>query len=286
MTAVVILGLTTVALLCNTTSLALYHDNATVILAQVDHFFTKSLTVTQDTGFPGDSDHEIDLYLLNRECSDLPIADTKYTIYHRDIHAINKSTLYLLPGSFITYSICASTNHTKKPDRLELLVLDNLEEAQSFDIGDSLYTFAYFSIGIEEEMQCSDATISIEKAGYYYFVFFPPLHPAQFELNVTYAIRSIDPVQFSEAERIHILHENRDTYEIVSSPQAIKRSCLVATIKGAVKPYVHIHLQSKPFLRTTVGMGTGSGLLVLALLCIMLGSIACHQLIVKTRGHF
>ena len=198
MTAVVILGLTTVALLRNTTSLALYHDNATVILAQVDHFFTKSLIVTQDTGFPGDSDHEIDLYLLNRGCSDLPINEIRYTIYHYDIYAINKTILYLLPGSFITYSICASTNHTKKPDRLELLVLDNLEEAQSFDIGDSFYTFEYFSIGAEEEMKCSDVTISVEKAGYYYFVFFPPLHPAQFELNVTYAIRQIDPAQILE----------------------------------------------------------------------------------------
>ena len=62
--AVILLGLTTAALLRNRINVALYHDNATVILTQVDHFFTRSLTVTQDTGFPGDIDHEIDLYLF------------------------------------------------------------------------------------------------------------------------------------------------------------------------------------------------------------------------------
>ena len=279
-TAVILLGLTTATLLRNRTNIALYHDNATVILTEVDHFFTKSLTVTQDTGFPGDIDHEIDLYLLNQECSDLPIAETKYTIYGA-IYALNKTVLYLLPGSFITYSICASTNHTKKPDRLELLVLDNLERAQSFDIGDSFYTFAYFSIGIEEE-HCSDETISIEKAGYYSFVFFPPLHPTQLEVNVTYAIRWIDPNRFSE-QSIDILRENHDSHELIlnSFPQN-KRSCLVATIMRAAKPYVHIRLQFKSFLETNIGMGMGGAILVIALVLTAVVFMICHHLTVKS----
>ena len=279
--AVILLGLTTAALLRNRTNVALYHDNATVILTQVDHFFTRSLTVTQDTGFPGDIDHEIDLYLLNQECSDLPIAEVKHTIYDPPIYALNKTVLYLLPGSFITYSICASTNHTKKPDRLELLVLDNLERAQSFDTGDSFYTFAYFSIGIEEE-NCSDETISIEKAGYYYFVFFPPSHPAQLEVNVTYAVRWIDPNQFSERS-IDILRENHDSHELIldSFPQD-KRSCLVATIMRAAKPYVHIQLQFKPFLETNIGMGIGGAILVIALLLTVAIFMLCHHLMMKS----
>ena len=208
MAAIVWIGFATATLLRDNTNVALYHDNATVILTQVEHFFTRSLTVTQDTGYPGDSDHEIDLYyLLNRECNNLPITEMEYTIYGHSIHALNKTILYLLPDSFITYSICASTNHTEKPDRLELLVLDNLERAQSFDISNSFYAFALFSIGVEEEIKCSDVTISIEKAGYYYFVFFPPLHPTRFELNVTYAIRWIDPTQFPEQSN-HTLRKN------------------------------------------------------------------------------
>ena len=280
----ILLGLTTAALLRNKISVSLYHDNATVILAQVDHFFTRSLTVTQDTGFPGDSDHEIDLYLLNRKCSNLPIAETKYTIYDHNIFALNKTALYLLPGSFITYSICASTNHTKNPDRLELLVLDNLERARSFDIGDSFYTFTYYSVGVEEDIRCSDETISIDKAGYYYFVIFPPLYPAEFELNVTYTIRWIDPTQFSETEKIHTLRKNQDIFEIVSSPQANKRSCLVATFKRAAKPFVHIRLQFNPFLETKVGMGVGGAMLVIELLLIMLVLMICHQLLIIMKS--
>ena len=281
--AAILLGLTTVALLRNRTSISLYHDNATVILAQIDHFFTRSLIVTQDTGFPGDSDHEIDLYLLNRECNSLRIDEIKYTIYDHNIFALNKTALYLLPGSFITYSICASTNHTKYLDRLELVVLDNLERARSFDIGDSFYTFTYFSVGVEEDIRCSDETISIEKAGYYYFVFFPPLHPADFELNVTYAIRWIDPAQFLETEKIHTLRKNQDIFEI-SPSQAIKRSCLVANFKRAAKPFVHIRLQFNPFLETKVGMGVGGAMLVIELLLIMLVLMICHQLLIIMKS--
>ena len=278
----ILLGLSTAALLKNKTSVSLYHDNATVILAQLDHFFTKSLTVTQDTGFPGDSDHEIDLYLFNQECSDLPTVEMKYTIYD-NIFALNETTLYLLPGSFITYSICASTNHTTNPDRLELLVLDNLERARSFDIGDPLYTFAYFSVGVEEDIKCSDETISIKKAGYYYFIIFPPLHPAEFELNVTYTIHRIDQTQFSETEKIHTLSKNQDIFEIVnSSPPASKRSCLVATFKRAAKPFVHIRLQFKPFLGMEVGMGVGGTIVVIGL--IMLVLMFCHQLVVIRKS--
>ena len=281
----ILLGLSTAALLRNKPSVSLYHDNATVILAQVDHFFTRSLTVTQDTGFPGDSDHEIDLYLFNKECSDLPIVETKYTIYDHNIFALNETILYLLPGSFITFSICASTNHTKNPDRLELLVLDNLERALSFDIGDSFYTFAYYSVGAEEDIRCRDETISIEKAGYYYFVIFPPLHPAEFELNVTYAIRWIDPIQFLETEKIHTLRKNQDIFEIVnSSPPENKRSCLVATFKRAAKPFVHIRLQFNPFLGMKVGMGVGGTMLVIELLLIMLVLMICHQLLIAMKS--
>ncbi len=253
-------------------------------VAEVDHFFTRSLTVTQDTDFPGDSDHEIDLYLLNRECNDLPTAETKYTVYDYNIYTLNKTILYLLPGSFITYSICASTNHTNMPDRLELLVFDSLERARSFDVDDSFYTFTYFSVGVEEDIRCSDETISIEKAGYYYFIFFLPLHLAELELNVTYAIRWIDPTQFSETEKIHILRENQDIVEIVSSPQAIdKRSCLVAAIKRAAKPFVHIRLQFNPLPGTKVGMGVGGAMLAIALLLIVVVFMICHQITVKSR---
>ena len=201
----------------------------------------------------------------------------KYTIYDHAIYALNKTVLYLLSGSFITYSICASTHHTKKPDRLELLVLDNLERAQSFNIDDSFYTFAYFSIGIEEE-NCSDETISIEKAGYYYFVFFPPSHPVQVEVNVTYAIRWIDPNQFSERS-INILRENLDSHKLIldAFPQD-KRSCLVAAIMRAAKPYVHIRLQFKHFLDTNIGMGIGGAILMIALLLNAVVFIICHRL--------
>ena len=56
-------------------------------------------------------------HLLNQlqECINLPIAETKHTNYDHAICALNKTILYLLPGSFIIYSI--------------LLVLDNRERA-------------------------------------------------------------------------------------------------------------------------------------------------------------
>ena len=287
MAAIILLGFTTAALFRKNTNVVLYHDNATVILTQVDHFFTKSLRVTQDTGYPGDSDHEIDLYLLNQECNDLPITEIKYSIYDHSIHALNKSILYLLPNSFITYSVCASTNHTENSDRLELLVLDNLERAQSFDISHSFYAFAYFSIGVDENIRCSDITINIDKPSYYYFIFLPPSHPAQFELNVTYAIRWIDPTQFPEQSN-YTLRENQDSHEFFldSSPQA-KKSCLVATIsESAFKPYVHIRLQFQRFFESGVEMVIVSAVLVIAILVAMIVLVGCHKNIIISHSQY
>ena len=278
-TAIVLLGSTTATHLINKSSIALYHDNATVILTQVDHFFTRSLTATQDTRYPGDVNHEIDLYLLNQKCNDLPTIEVNYTINSHDPSNINKTILYLLPGSLITYSVCASTNYTKNPDRLELLVLDNLERAQSLqNIVNSYHHFAYFDIGIEEEIRCDEVAFSIETAGYYCFVFFPPLHPAHLELNVTYTVRSIDPILFS-VQNSHILRENKDSHEfpLDSSPHA-KSSCLVATIKRASKPYLHIQLQLKAFLGMEVGLGTGSVILMIALLLTIVIFMFCYCL--------
>lgn len=262
--AATLIGVSTAGHLMNKPNTALHRDNTTVILTQVHHFFTKSLTVTQDTGYPGDTDHEIAVYRVNTKCSDLSAREQMYTVNGNDLSAINKTTLYLLAGSSITYSICGSTNQTRRPERLELVLLDDLERAQSLEnIANSFYKFAYFSTGRVGEKRCDKVPINIDTTGYYTTLFLPPPHPAHFEFNITYNVRTIDLTQLSIVSN-HTLRVDQDSHEFPLE-FGVKSSCCVATIKKASKAYVHIQLDLKSHLELKVGLGVGSALLTVAL---------------------
>ena len=191
--AVAVLGVNLTSLMMNYSNTAVYHDSASVILTELNHFFTESIAVTQDTSYPGDTDHEIGVYIVESKCSDLPILELTYmyVLTGTDLSAINKTTFYLLAGSSITYSVYESTIQTKKIGRLEVVILDNLKSAESPEnIRNSFHKFAYFSTHKSDEPSCDVINHSFEANGYYTIVFLLPPYQAQFEYNVTYRIKS------------------------------------------------------------------------------------------------
>ena len=272
--AAVLVGLTIAGNLINNSGVALHHGNTTVILTQLNHFFIESLTVTQDTGYPGDTDHEIDVYLVNSKCNDLPSLDLTYTQTGSDSSSVNKTTLYALTGSSITYSICGSSNNAKESERLELVIFDTLESEQSpLNIHNSFHEFAYFNIGNRDQPLCNEFSYIIETTGYYTALFLPPPHPAHFEFNVTYNIKLIDSTQLSVVAN-HILYVDKDSHNFPLDFD-VRSSCLVATIKNASKPYVHIQLDLKTYLELTTSLGVGCTAIFIAIVAILSTSISC-----------
>lgn len=226
----------------NRTTTSLYYENTTVILTEVGHLFTSSLRVTQDTKHIGDFYRDIEIYQRDSSCSDLPTLrqTPPITQYGTDISAINGTTFYALPGSSVTYNICAITNYTTTElERLELLLhKGSLSQPIAID---------FFHVGTNEKWQCKESTLHFDKPAYYVITFLPPTHEATFMFNATYDVREIDTEQLYEtATANHTLRNDEDTSEFDNLKFSNTYSCFVATIKDnphTLKQTVHIRLQ-------------------------------------------
>ena len=281
---VILVGVLAVAMLgtnhmMNNSKTAVYHDSATVILTEIHHFFTGSITVTQDTGYPGESDHEIGVYIVDSKCNDLPTLEQINAHTGSDLSAINKTTLYLLAGSSITYTVCESTNQTKKTGRLEVVILDNLKSTESPEnIRNSFHKFAYFNVHKSDEPSCDVINHSFEANGYYTIVFLLPPYQAQFEYNVTYRIKTIDFDQLSVTAN-HTLYSDKESYKFPLDFSA-SSSCSLATIKKGLTPYLHIQFELKGHydLWVTIFLGVVCGMTVIASLVATFVLICCCHL--------
>lgn len=272
----------------NNSNTARYRDNATVILTELRHFFTGSITVTQDTGYPGDIDHEIGVYIVDSTCNGLPTLEQTDAHTGSDLSAINKTTLYLLAGSSVTYSVCELTNQTEKTGRLEVVILDNLRSTESREnIRNSFHKFAYFSTHKSDEPSCDVINHSFEANGYYTIIFLPPPYQAQFEYNVTYRMKVIDLGQLSVTAN-HTLYSNKDSYRFLLNFNA-RSSCSLATIKKGLMPYLHIRLEMKGHydLWVTIFLGVTCGIIVIVSLAAFLILIYCSHLYSrKAQGRY
>lgn len=273
--AVAMLGIIVTSYMMNSSNTVLYHDSATVILTELNHFFTGSITITQDTGYPGDTDHEINVYIVDSKCADLPTLEQANTYTGTDLSTINKTTLYLLAGSSITYSVCELTSQTKKTGRLEVVILSNLKSAESPEnIRNSFHQFSYFSIHKSDEPSCDVINHSFEANGYYTIVFLLPPYQAQFEYYVTYNTKEIDLGQLSVIAN-HTLYSDKESYRYPMD-FGTRRSCTLATIKKGSKPYLHIQLEMNEHYDLWVTIVVCGIIVVPSLVAIFVLICCCH----------
>ena len=271
----------------NNSNTAVYYDSATVILTELNHFFTGSITVTQDTGYPGDTDHEIDVFIVDSKCSILPTLEETNVHSGSDLSAINKTTLYLLAGSSITYSVCESTNQTKKTGRLEVVILDNLKNTESLEnIRNSFHKFAYFSTHKSDGPSCDMINHTFEANGYYTIIFLLPPYQAQFEYNVTYHMKAVDFGQLSVTAN-YTLYSDKDSYKFPLDFNT-RSSCALATIEKGAMPYLHIQFEMKGHyeLWVTILLGVICVLIVImSILAIPILIYCCHLHSRKNQGY-
>jgi hypothetical protein len=224
--------------------LILLRSNSTIILYDSDqnhdHDFSGGLRVTEDTGHPGDFDHEIRLYIVDSECSGLEVTEEIQEIRGTDFSLINGTTTYALAGSSMTYNICGSANSTYQLERLELVLLDELEDLRS-PFRDSYHKFYYFPHGTHGNWECNQVIYSINKDGYYTPVFLTAPREANFVFTVSFQFRFIATLSLVP------------NYNLTADKQFVQfpltqHHCVVASIcedPNIQSPYVHVQISYK-----------------------------------------
>lgn len=263
-------------------TMSLYYENTTAVLAEVHNLFTSSLRVTEDTKHIGDFYRDIEIHQVDFSCTDLPtrIRQMANITNESDISAINGTTFYALAGSSIVYSICGVTNYTTTElERLELLLhRQTLSEPTVFD---------FFHVGTNGEWRCRTKTLYLDESAYYTTTFLPPRHVANFVFNVSYLLREIDSKKlYGRARSNHTLHMDQDTFEFVLELWSTY-SCFVATIKDnpmTLKQTVHVQLNfsNRVDLYITGGVLT-TGFLIVTVLSIV--CFTCYRLCLFMKRH-
>ena len=206
-----------------------------MILTEVNHFFTESLSVTEDTEHQHDFYHDIEVYQVESKCSDL-VNRTVYTINGSD-SSFQTQTFYALAGSTIALHVCGSTNSKTLSERLDIVLQNHLGGPNSNDP----VNFLYLGPG----QKCKDITFSLPTRAYYTIMFLPPSSPTTFEFELTYDLRVIDPIFIAEhAMANYTLHADLDRCKF-SLSAGIRYSCFVAVIRENPNTSigdVHIHV--------------------------------------------
>jgi hypothetical protein len=214
-------------------------ENTSVILAEVHHFITQSVVVTEDTKHIGDFYRKVEIYRLNLPCSNLPTRIRLNTI--ANLSFSNDTTFYALANSLISFNICGRTNHTiGELERLELVLYK--EEPQETTV----YVIDFFHVGTNNEWECKESILYLDEPGYFTITFLSPTHPAEFTFNATYTTSEIDFEQLNErAEANYTLYKDQDSHTFPLD-FTTDHSCFVAIIGdnlSSLKENVHIELK-------------------------------------------
>ena len=149
----------------------LIHGESIIALEDILPYYITTVDILQNP-WEDEGSHRIDFYLVDTACQHLNWT-TKYT-EHTITNASsieNITGLYLLPGSKISYNICAVTDASSDQDvRVELYLLDNLDAAKTFDPLHQAPTKGFPVLCRENDTEpclCKSFVFNIDHIGYY-----------------------------------------------------------------------------------------------------------------------
>lgn len=219
-----------------------YRENSSVVLTELDHFFTKSLTVTEDTEHLNDFRHDVDVYQAQCKCSDLETLTT-YTLNGSDLTPI-PPPVYALANSSISVHICGSTNATTRSERLEMVLKNHLDEA----VNDVPYRVNFFYPGLDGKPRCKDIIFHLPTNAYYTIIIMNPfISPIQFHYELTYKIRRIDSHLLAEhSVANYTLQADQENCTFSLSGGINRKSCFVAVVRENPNTAIgDVHIQVK-----------------------------------------
>ena len=195
--------------------------------------------MSKDTGYPGDFDHEIIVYQVDSQCSEIQAQEETYTLSGIDFSLINGTTTYALAGSSMTYNICGSSNSSYQSERLELALLNSLKALQS--PSRDYHKFYYFTHGTDGNWTCKQVKYNMDKHGYYTPAFLTVPQEAVYTYSVTYQRKFFNASISSSYS--YILNNGKDRVMLFVPSDG--QHCFVATVlenPTITNPYIHIHL--------------------------------------------
>lgn len=219
-------------------------EGTTVILQEVNPFFTQSICVYED--FIGTESHSIEVYRFNSSCDTLPSERsiqrmTKFT---------NLTNVYLLPGSTLEYDLILNrANYSTDIDNHIIVYLTRGLEMK-FD-PHQLQGQIIFKGHIPFDSQPYHYSYEIgdNEHGYYNLHFLLPSDPFTYSLNLTFTNVTIDNT--GQDDMCGIDNENNCHFKFAFSTS---KSCLVADIleTDARDPFLDIGLEILAFQLTPV----------------------------------
>jgi hypothetical protein len=251
------------------------YENSSVVLAEVDHLFISSLSVTEDTKHIGDFYRDIEVYQLDSTCDNLPTHKAISNFNGDDFSSINSTTLYALAGSSITLNICGTTNYTATElERLEVVLYKDSQ----------IMAVDFFHLGSDDDWQCKESTLLLDQRGYYTITFLPPTHEANFTYNATFTVSEIDSKQLhGRALTNQTLHVHQDTFKARLAFGAT-HSCFVAAIKDSPRTLIQtVHIQltaTKQMIAFVIGAVMETILILAVLISI---AVSCCYLTKKSH---
>ena len=273
--AAVLTGFAAKQYMANQPSIQRHHENCTVVLTEVNNLFTESLSVVEDTEFVNDFYHDIDIYKVEQTCSNIMINTTKISS-GSNLSLLNNTPFYALAGSSVSLNICASTNATTHPERLQVILWNHLRGPYSTD--DSPYKVSFLHPGINDHFHCNDTVFELPINSYYTLTFLTPSAPLRIEFNVTYDLRVINTSVLAE------LSVKNETCKLsfdgnncsFSLNLDIKQSCFVADIEdnpNTDEKEVHIVLNYSNRRSEETFISVGVALVAISVLAVVVAFV-------------
>ena len=206
---------------------------STVVVDNINQFYTKSLSAREDVKH-GDISQEVEFIISDMACRNLPLLTDN--LEQNGTVMKNITGLYLMHGSYISFSICATANSTS-PQRGELYVLNDLTEARYFNpqIDKASACFRSFQIGYSQDKQpwrCTNASCPVHSDGYYSLILLDPDYPVQYSYTLDIVRQYIDLSSVHPSWNCTVNDEDDEPCFFEYHDWVLKESCLIARIGG------------------------------------------------------
>ena len=213
----------------NTSLVTAAYEGTTMVVQSINQFYIKSVLAREDIQHK-DIPQKVQFILANVGCSNLPLSGNLIESLNFTM-VENRTGFYFMHGSYISFNICATTNHSS-PERGEVFILSNLTEARFFD--PQRYNhgcFRSFAIGYSQSKQpwmCTLVNCTINDDGYYSVIFLEPGYPVQYRYRLKMAVVYIDFSSLRSSWNCTVYDEGDLCHQ--EWPWVPKETCLIARI--------------------------------------------------------
>ncbi len=260
----------------------LAYEGSTILLYKFSPYYVSNVILAEQLEHD-ENVHGIDFDLVEHcHLSDEKNTSTETVVTVSNM--TNITALYLMPGSEISYNICAVTDFDPKNGvRFEVYILTNLEEARYFDPKKS-HTYKNFQVCShdKEPCSCNSFTYEVEEPNYYSVIFIPRQATFLIQYNYTSTIEKVTIASFQNSS-LHncsvAVNRNRDeqcSFHIDDylPHQMNNEQCIIANIKSnefEKSNYLHISVTSSctnaPLTWSAIFLSLGLIIFVVIFLC-------------------